>query len=130
MMNTKIRRLILIGFCFIAACSEQKVDESSLVTPTARIEKTVKQQQTLHDKVELRIELQPFLQLYVRNLSEQSLMAIQIQSTDGAQSLRHVFANGYLLPGTSRIISRKDIANEHNKDWKITNLAFDISKKA
>ncbi|MGK2231371.1 MAG: hypothetical protein ACI92O_000529 [Colwellia sp.] len=128
MMSTKNKSTILILLSAIVSCSE-KTHDTVNEAASLSIDEVKIQQNSFDKKVQLRVESEKFLKFFVHNLSTQALMSIEVQSEDGIDSLQHIFANGYLLPGTSRVVSRMDFSNQHGSDWIIKNLAFDIAKE-
>lgn len=129
MMSTKNKATILILLSAIVSCSEKTHDTVNEAASSLPIDEVKLQQNSFDKKVQLRVESEKFLKFFVHNLSTQALMSIEVQSENGIDSLQHIFANGYLLPGTSRVVSRMDFSNQHGSDWIIKNLAFDIAKE-
>lgn len=129
-MNTKQRIAVICTLITVASCSESKVDNlvtedtKTVIANVAPITKV-----TLDQKVTLSIQESNHLQFSIKNISDKPLMAIKIKSIDGSQSLQHVFANGNLLPGTSRMVTRKDLVNHNGSQWLIDNLAFESIKQ-
>jgi uncharacterized Zn finger protein len=115
----KITKILTIAaLTLIASCSEQKQEQ---VTQPNKSE--VPQENLLLTKIELNVIPSEHLKFYVRNLSDKPLMALDLKDKLSQQSVKHIFANGRLFPGTSRIVNRSDVLT-NKQVWDVTHLSF------
>lgn len=119
MTSTKLKMIMIIVLGVISSCSEH--NQTEMIPPKVEKPKT---DSALKEKVVFRMLSEDYVQFSIRNISNTALMAIEIRSNKGNRKVQHIFANGYLLPDTTRFVSRKDVPTTKGQSWSIVNLSF------